>query len=222
MNGQSCGFFSCTRGVHQGDPLSPLLFCLAEEVLSRGLSLLVAQNEITCIAAPESISPPSHVLFADDVMVFLQGDCRHLRALMRFMDEYALNSGQEVNKAKSHLFLGKYAMPWQHDIQRELGIQVGTLPFTYLGVPIFRGRPKSEYFLPIADKVKSKLSTWKGLQLSRAGRLQLIESVIQSHLIYSFQVYAWPKLLLSKVQKWIRNFFWNGDPLKDGSSLVSW
>lgn len=84
---------------------------------------------------------------------------------------------------------------------------MGTLLFTYLGVPIFCGRPKSEFFLPIADEIRSKLSTWKGLQLSQADRLQLIDLVIQSYLVYSFQVYEWPKSLLNKVQGWICNFF---------------
>lgn len=164
------------------------------------------------IAAPKSTTPPSHVLFAYDVMVFLHDNLRHLQVLMRFMEEYACNPGQEVNKDKSLLFLGKYAIPWQANIQCVLGINVGSLPFNYLGVPIFLGRPKSDYFLPIADKVRSKLSSWKGLQLSHAGRLQLIDSVIQSMLVYSFQVYAWPKSLVRKIQRWTHNFFLEWGP----------
>ena len=35
FNGEPHGYFSCSRGVKQGDPLSPILFCLAEEVISR-------------------------------------------------------------------------------------------------------------------------------------------------------------------------------------------
>ncbi|XP_062020958.1 uncharacterized protein LOC133737421 [Rosa rugosa] len=174
------------------------------------------------MAAPLGISPPSHVLFADDIMVFLQGKPSHLRNLLSFMDEYALNSGQVINKAKSHLFLGKHALLRQNMISRLLGINVGKLPFIYLGVPIFTGHPKSEHLASIADKVRCKLSSWKGRQLSQAGRLQLISSVIHSILTYSFHVYEWSKSLLKKVQRWIRNFFWNGDPLKDGSALIAW
>jgi hypothetical protein len=147
---------------------------LAEEVLSRGLSLLVDNLKLKHIAVLRTTLPPSHVLFVDDVMVFIQGNATYMRALMRFMEEYACNSGQEVNKDKSLLFLGTFAVPWQHNIQSIMGIKVGTLPFTYLGLPIFRGRPKSVYFLAIIDKFRSKLSAWKGLQLSQAGRLPLI------------------------------------------------
>ncbi|KAL6214210.1 hypothetical protein ACLB2K_013648 [Fragaria x ananassa] len=109
INGATEGFFTCSRGVRQGDPLSPILFCLAEEVLSRGISKLVEEGHIDLLSAPLGITPPSHVLFADDIMVFMRGTKRSLKTLMHFMEEYGLNSGQQVNKAKSLVFLGKCA-----------------------------------------------------------------------------------------------------------------
>ena len=131
-------------------------------------------------------------------MVFLQCNPSQLCNLLDFMDEYALNSGQVVNKAKSNIFLGKYVLSRQRRVCSALGIRAGKLPFLYLGVPIFVGHPKSEHLVPLADKVRSKLSSWKGKQLSQAGRLELISSVIERILVYSFHIYEWPRSLATK------------------------
>jgi len=69
------GFFPCSRGVRQGDPLSPLLFCLAEEVLSRGISKLVNDKKILNMASPQGYLTPSHILYADDIFVCLSIIC---------------------------------------------------------------------------------------------------------------------------------------------------
>jgi len=44
-----------------------------------------------------------------------------------------------------------------------LGFSIGSLPFTYLGVSIFKGKPRSIYFQLVVDKVKLKHATWKHL-----------------------------------------------------------
>jgi hypothetical protein len=99
---------------------------------------------------------------------------------------------------------------------------LGTVPFNYLGVPIFKGKPKSFHLQPITDKVKQKLSAWKASWLSIAGRVQLVQSVIHSMLIYSLTLYSWPVALLKEVEKCIRNFIWSGDIDKRKLVTVAW
>jgi hypothetical protein len=71
INGNQEGYFKCNRGVRQDNPLSPLLFSLAEDVLSRGLSKLVSDGKLDLIRGTRSVNVPSHTLYADDIMVFL-------------------------------------------------------------------------------------------------------------------------------------------------------
>lgn len=63
-------------------------------------------------------------------------------------------------------------------ISQCFGFGACSLPFTYPGVPIFVGKPRGRYLLPIADKIKAKLVSWKGTLLFYMGCVQMINSVI--------------------------------------------
>lgn len=94
--------------------------------------------------------------------------------------------------------------------------------FTYLGVPIFKGKPKAFHLTPIIDKVKSKLSAWKTSLISMAGRVQLVKSVLHSKLIYIITIYVWPTSLIKDLEKAFRNFIWSGSQDKRKLVTVSW
>ena len=74
-------------------------------------------------------------------------------------------------------------------IQRIFSCNHGCLPFNYLGVPIFVGAPKCQFLQPLVDKVKLKLTSWKGKSLSMMGRIQLVNVVITIFLSYSCNMY---------------------------------
>ena len=71
VNGQMHGLFKSFRGLRQGDPLSPALFILADQVLNRGLNSVFQKGMIQYFHKGRDIIPVSHLLFADDTLVLL-------------------------------------------------------------------------------------------------------------------------------------------------------
>jgi len=189
VNGKAVGFFACSRGVRQGDPLSPLLFCLAEEVLSKALSGSVVRGRLTHMSYCRGTTFLTHVLYADDIMIFCTGLQSNIRELISIFNKYSTISGQIVNISKSRFFTSSMSVTRINMIANMLGFSVGTVPFLYLGCPIFQGKPKVIHFRSILDKIRNKLATWKGTILSIMGRVQLVKSIIHGMLVYSFHVY---------------------------------
>lgn len=88
---------------------------------------------------------------------------------------YSRCSCQVMNLNKSSIFAGGISDARLNQMVDLLGFSVGNHPFTYLGAPIFKGKPKKIYFQPIADKIKLKLANWKASLLTIAGRVQLVK-----------------------------------------------
>lgn len=74
INGAAHGFFRCGTGVRQEDPLFSLLFCLAEDVFSRGITMLVQGRKLSTILSPRGVSTPSHIFYAGDLIVSCKAD----------------------------------------------------------------------------------------------------------------------------------------------------
>lgn len=103
MNGEPHGYFNCGRGIRQGDPLSPLLFYIVEDVFSRGIFKLTHDGNLGYIPSPRGTTPPSYVFYADDLIVFSRVDRRGFTHLMDFCEKYSEMSRQIVSKEKKSM-----------------------------------------------------------------------------------------------------------------------
>lgn len=83
INNSPSGFFSSSCGLRQGDPLSPYLFILAEEVLSLHLEQLRSSGKIVLISPVPNT--PCHLLYANDILIFLKAFKPGLRLLKELL-----------------------------------------------------------------------------------------------------------------------------------------
>ncbi|KAA3477549.1 reverse transcriptase [Gossypium australe] len=107
-------FFPC-RGLRQGDPLSPFLFLFCGEGLSSLMRLTMQGKTIRVIKASKIGPHISHLLFADDCILFDEATERVANSLKQILQEYEICSGQSVNYSKSTIF---FSINMQEEIKR--------------------------------------------------------------------------------------------------------
>ncbi|XP_042510788.1 uncharacterized mitochondrial protein AtMg01250-like [Macadamia integrifolia] len=122
VNGGPVGFFGVERGPRQGDQLLPMLFILAEEVLCRGLKSLRLKGLVKGLQGPRNAFTPSHLLFADDLSIFIKADLHGVKHLRKFLDTYQAYSGQAFNLDKSHMYFGPIPAARKLQIKEVLNI----------------------------------------------------------------------------------------------------
>ena len=85
----------------------------------------------------------SHLLFANDNLLFYQTKVKECRELLNILDSYEEASGQAINRGKTTLFFSKNTRTGiKQDIQAMLGAQVFNDCEQYLGLPMVVGKSK--------------------------------------------------------------------------------
>lgn len=130
LNGNSSGYFKSSKGLRQGDPLSPYLFVLAMEIFSRLIQSIFDQGYIHYHPKTSGMSI-SHLMFADDVMIFFDGSEASLHGINEVLDDFASWSGLHMNRNKTQLYLAGLSPLHTSAIARH-GFPVQSLPIRFL------------------------------------------------------------------------------------------
>lgn len=94
-------FFESTKGVKQGDPISPTVFIIGPDVLSKGLSNLFKDSRYIGYGLSKWSPNVNYPAYVDDTILFGSGDKCSIIRMMKVISEYEKVSGQMVNKNKS-------------------------------------------------------------------------------------------------------------------------
>ena len=121
----------------------------------------------------------SHLLFADDTLIFCDANIDQLLTLRMVLIWFEAVSGLKVNLGKSEL-VAVGSVQDMDLLVAVLGCNHGSLPMKYLGLPLGAKFKDKSIWIPILERMERKLAGWKKLYLSKGGRVTLIKSTLSN------------------------------------------
>ena len=221
VNGSLEGFFTSARGIRQGCSLSPYLYIILNNILSKLLNE-TAEAGVFAYHPQCSEVKLTHLSFADDILVFTNGTTESLLGVLETMKRFATISGLHINASKSSIYASGNDVSSLVATAEALHIRVGTLPIRYLGMPLITKTLTSHDYEPLIDKIRNRMLCWSNKSLSFAGRLQLIQSVISSTVKFLSLAFKLPAKCLDTIESMCSAFLWSGSPTQTHKAKVSW
>ena len=202
------GSLEAIGGLRQGDPLSPFLFILVMEAFSRMLDKAALQGRLSGFNAGSSNARSllvSHLLFADDALVFCDANIDHMLTLRMVLIWFEAVSSLKINLGKSEL-VAVGAVRNMEILVAVLGCNQGSLPMKYLGLPLGAKFKDKSIWNPILEKMERKLAGWKKLYLSKGGRVTLIKSTLSNLPTYFLSLFPIPASVANRIARLQRDF----------------
>uniref|UniRef100_A0A2N9GI39 Reverse transcriptase domain-containing protein n=1 Tax=Fagus sylvatica TaxID=28930 RepID=A0A2N9GI39_FAGSY len=205
INGGPEGFFGSSRGIRQGDSLSPLLFVIVMEALTRMMSKAVEGGLLSGFqvgSMDSHLVRVSHLLFTNDTLIFSDAKPDHIFNLRLLFTWFEAVSGLKINLNKSEM------------------VPVGKVPnLEDLAGANFKSKSISD---PILEKMGHKLSGWQRMYLSKGGKVTLIKSTLSSLPTYFMSLFLNPASVALRIDKIQRDFLWGGMGEGKKFHLVNW
>ena len=104
INGGKSGSFKPTRGIRQGDPLSPYLFILCMKYLGFLINESCRMKDWIPLKASRQSLGVSHLFFADDLMLFAKVNKAGAESIKKVLSIFCKDSGQLVSAEKSRIY----------------------------------------------------------------------------------------------------------------------
>jgi len=159
VNGEPKGDIRPSRGIRQGDPLSPYLFIICSERLNRQIQKAARDDLIRGFSLCRSGPKTTHIFFADDTLLFCLAKMGDLQVIQDILQLYEKASGQKINRNKTMVFFSKATNEGRkEEVKDFLGVSEVREYERYLDLPIVVGKKNKKASLNyIKERVWNKL-----------------------------------------------------------------
>jgi hypothetical protein len=147
--------------------------------------------------------------YADDTQIIMEGCGRQLFVLKALLNTFAASTGLRVNFNKSMLVPINLTDEKTQHMAATFGCSIGSLPFTYLGLPTCITKPRVDDFLPLVTRCERRLVS-TSLFLSQAGKLQMTNVVFTSLPTYYMCTFNLHVSVREQVDKFRKHCLWRG------------
>ncbi|KAH9695348.1 putative reverse transcriptase/RNA-dependent DNA polymerase [Citrus sinensis] len=222
-DGLPAAFFQKHWGSVKEGVITTCLHILNDKEVFSNMLIQADQNQIIHGLRFNSSLSISHLLFADDSLVFAratQEDCSNLKCIF---DRYGSASGQIFNYEKSSMLFSSNVHNSQIEIIKGIfQLNVVSKHNKYLGLPSMVGRRKISFFNETKLRIWNKLSSWQNKLFSSGGREVLIKAVAQAVPAYAMSVFKLPASICEDIQKAIARFWWGSSSDRRGIHWAKW
>jgi hypothetical protein len=179
VNGSPTEEVNISRGLKQGDPLAPFLFLLVAEGLTALSKSAISLGFFKGFQVGPEVSV-SLLQYADDTLFIGEACVENLWSMKVILKWFELVSGLKVNFSKSCLMGVNVSSSFLEGSASFLHCKLGSLPFTYLGLPVGANPRLASTWDPVIKTIEKRLNSWRNRYVSLGGRVVLINSVLAS------------------------------------------
>ena len=141
----------------------------------------------------------SHMLFADDTLVFCEASQDQMTYLCWTLMWFEAILGLRINLDNNELIPVGYVKNVE-DLAAKLGCKVGSLPSSYLGLLLGVPFKSVTAWDGVEERIRNRLTMWKRQYISKGGRITLIQSTLTSLPIYYMFVLYLPRIVRLRLE----------------------